>query len=279
MIKAASLTKHYGNKIAVDSLDFTVEPGRVTGFLGPNGAGKSTTMRMILGLDRPTSGSVTVNGRPYTEHRAPLCEVGALLDARAAHKSRTAFKHLLAIAATHGIGARRVRELMEIRMPGIGGIESTRRITELLPDIRVLVLTTYDRDEFAFGALRAGAAGFLLKNTRPEELVAAIRTVHTGDSVVSPRVTTKLIEVTVPHLEGEGTPDAAEELAVLSGRERDVFLLVGQGGTNTEIAQALFLSESTVKTHFGRVLLKLGRDNRVQVVIRAYELGVVGGEK
>lgn len=83
MIKAASLTKHYGNKIAVDSLDFTVEPGRVTGFLGPNGAGKSTTMRMILGLDRPTSESVTVNGRPYTEHRAPLCEVGALLDARA----------------------------------------------------------------------------------------------------------------------------------------------------------------------------------------------------
>lgn len=224
MIKAASLTKHYGNKIAVDSLDFTVEPGRVTGFLGPNGAGKSTTMRMILGLDRPTSGSVTVNGRPYTEHRAPLCEVGALLDARAAHKSRTAFKHLLAIAATHGID----------------GIESTRRITELLPDIRVLVLTTYDRDEFAFGALRAGAAGFLLKNTRPEELVAAIRTVHTGDSVVSPRVTTKLIEVTVPHLEGEGTPDAAEELAVLSGRERDVFLLVGQGGPILKLRRPCF---------------------------------------
>lgn len=224
MIKAASLTKHYGNKIAVDSLDFTVEPGRVTGFLGPNGAGKSTTMRMILGLDRPTSGSVTVNGRPYTEHRAPLCEVGALLDARAAHKSRAAFKHLLAIAATHGID----------------GIESTRRITELLPDIRVLVLTTYDRDEFAFGALRAGAAGFLLKNTRPEELVAAIRTVHTGDSVVSPRVTTKLIEVTVPHLEGEGTPDAAEELAVLSGRERDVFLLVGQGGPILKLRRPCF---------------------------------------
>lgn len=114
MIKVKSLTKHYGKKVAVDSLDFTVEPGRVTGFLGPNGAGKSTTMRMILGLDRPTSGSAEVNGRTYVEHQAPLREVGALLDAQAAHKRRTAYKHLLAIAATHGIGAARVREVIEL---------------------------------------------------------------------------------------------------------------------------------------------------------------------
>ena len=108
MITAEGLTKRYGAKTAVDSLDFTVHPGRVTGFLGPNGAGKSTTMRMIVGLDRPTSGTVTVNGAPFARHRAPLHEVGALLDAKAVHTGRTAENHLRAMAATHGIGERRV---------------------------------------------------------------------------------------------------------------------------------------------------------------------------
>ena len=114
MIKAHQLTKRYRSKTAVDNIDFTVEPGRVTGFLGPNGAGKSTTMRMILGLDRPTSGTVEVNGKPYTQHTAPLREVGALLDGRATHPGRTAYKHLLALAATHGIGSSRVREVIEL---------------------------------------------------------------------------------------------------------------------------------------------------------------------
>ncbi|QEV98915.1 ATP-binding cassette domain-containing protein [Microbacterium caowuchunii] len=114
MIRVRSLTKRYGRKVAVDGIDFTVEPGRVTGFLGPNGAGKSTTMRMIVGLDRPTEGTAEVNGRPYRELPAPLREVGVLLDARAAHRRRTAYKHLLAIAATHRIGAERVREVMDI---------------------------------------------------------------------------------------------------------------------------------------------------------------------
>ncbi len=166
--------------------------------------------------------------------------------------------------------------LMDVRMPGAGGIEATQRITDSLPDTRVLVLTTYDRDEFAFGALRAGAAGFVLKNTRPEELVAAIRTVKTGDAVVSPRITAKLIQVAVPHLGEKESPESEQVLSALSDRERSVFLLVGRGQTNTEIANTLHLSESTVKTHFGRVLMKLGLNSRVQAVIRAYELGLVG---
>ncbi len=114
MIEAIGLTKRYGDKTAVDDLTFTVEPGIVTGFLGPNGAGKSTTMRMIIGLDAPTSGTVTVNGRRYDEHAAPLHEVGALLEARAIHTGRTAENHLRAMAATTGIGRRRVHEVIDL---------------------------------------------------------------------------------------------------------------------------------------------------------------------
>ncbi len=113
MIEARSLTKRYGDTVAVDDLSFTVRPGVVTGFLGPNGAGKSTTMRMILGLDEPTAGSVTVNGRPYREHAAPLREVGALLDARSVHPARSAYHHLLALAQTCGIGRSRVDEVID----------------------------------------------------------------------------------------------------------------------------------------------------------------------
>ena len=124
MIEARSLTKAYGDKKAVDEISFTVRPGRVTGFLGPNGAGKSTTMRMIVGLDAPTSGSVTVNGLPYQRHRAPLREVGVLLDAKAVHPSRSARAHLLALAATHGITAARVGEVIE--MTGLGSVAGKR---------------------------------------------------------------------------------------------------------------------------------------------------------
>ncbi|MGW1991644.1 ABC transporter ATP-binding protein [Embleya sp. NPDC001921] len=114
MIKADALTKRYGPKTAVEALTFTVRPGVVTGFLGPNGAGKSTTMRMILGLDHPTSGTITVNGRRYADHRAPLHEVGALLEAKAVHTGRSAYNHLLSMAATTGIPTRRVREVIEM---------------------------------------------------------------------------------------------------------------------------------------------------------------------
>lgn len=114
MIEAQGLTKKYGSKVAVNNLSFTVRPGIVTGFLGPNGSGKSTTMRMIIGLDAPSKGRVTVNGKPYAEHRAPLREVGALLEARAVHTGRTAENHLRAMAATTGIGRRRVEEVIDL---------------------------------------------------------------------------------------------------------------------------------------------------------------------
>ena len=124
MIEARGLTKKYGETTAVDDLTFTVAAGSVTGFLGPNGAGKSTTMRMILGLDAPTSGSVTVNGKPYAAHRRPLHEVGALLEARAVHTGRSARNHLLAMAATTGIGRVRVDEVIDL--VGLDGVAGRR---------------------------------------------------------------------------------------------------------------------------------------------------------
>ncbi|MCL3862548.1 ABC transporter ATP-binding protein, partial [Actinotalea sp. K2] len=124
MIEATGLTKRYGTKTAVDDITFTVAPGKVTGFLGPNGAGKSTTMRMIVGLDRPTHGTVSVNGHPYRTHRAPLAQVGTLLDAKAIHTGRTAANHLHAMAATHGIKRTRVDEVIE--MTGLGQVARKR---------------------------------------------------------------------------------------------------------------------------------------------------------
>ncbi|MFT2817867.1 ABC transporter ATP-binding protein [Leifsonia sp. A12D58] len=124
MIEIQGLTKTYGDKVAVDNVTFTIAPGRVTGFLGPNGAGKSTTMRMIVGLDRPTRGTALVNGKRYADHAAPLHEVGALLDAKAIHTGRTAYNHLRAMAATHGISQRRVHEV--IAMTGLESVAKKR---------------------------------------------------------------------------------------------------------------------------------------------------------
>jgi ABC-2 type transport system ATP-binding protein len=124
MIEAHDLTKRYGTKAAVDGISFIIEPGTVTGFLGPNGAGKSTTMRMIVGLDRPTTGTVTVNGKPYAQHRSPLREVGVLLDAKAVHPGRSARAHLRTMATTHGIPASRVDEVIELT--GLGAVAKKR---------------------------------------------------------------------------------------------------------------------------------------------------------
>ena len=167
--------------------------------------------------------------------------------------------------------------LMDIRMPGTDGIEATQRITAAGPLPKVLVLTTFDLDEYAFGALRAGASGFLLKDVRPGELVAAIRTVAAGDAVVSPRVTRRLLEEyaqVLPLAPGQ-REQQYPQLAALTEREREVLIAVARGLSNTEIAASLFVSEATVKSHVGRILSKLALRDRVQVVVLAYEAGLI----
>ncbi|MGW0860835.1 LuxR C-terminal-related transcriptional regulator [Streptomyces sp. NPDC002611] len=177
MIEARELTKRYGDKTVVDHLSFTVKPGEVTGFLGPNGAGKSTTMRMIVGLDAPTRGSVTVGGTAYA---------------------------------------------------------------------------------------------------RPEELVAGIHAVATGDAVVAPRLTRRLLDAYAHQVLAPADPPVPDpRLGALSDREREVLVAIGQGWTNAEIAERLVLSESTVKKHVGRVLAKIGARDRIQAVITAYDAGLV----
>ncbi|GAA1023808.1 MULTISPECIES: response regulator transcription factor [Amycolatopsis] len=160
--------------------------------------------------------------------------------------------------------------LMDVRMPVTDGIEATRQILRGRPQTRVLILTTFDLDEYAFAGLKAGASGFLLKNARPEELLSAIRTVAAGNAVVSPRITRRLLEKFRPHLPDT---DAAgdERLNKLSAREREVLVQVGSGLSNAEIAAALHLAEATVKSHLGRILHKLELRDRIQAVIFAYE--------
>jgi DNA-binding NarL/FixJ family response regulator len=169
--------------------------------------------------------------------------------------------------------------VMDARMPRLDGVEATRRIRLAGERPRVLMLTTFDLDEYAFAALKAGASGFLLKDVPPDELLFAIRAVHSGDSVVAPSTTRRLIDQFAALLPGV-QPEAPAELAELTDREREVLLHVAQGSSNQEIAQLLFVSEATVKTHVGRVLAKLGLRDRVQAVVYAYEHGLVrAGQK
>ncbi len=164
--------------------------------------------------------------------------------------------------------------LMDVRMPRLDGIEATRRLLAT-PGFgaRIVVLTTFDLDEHAFAALRAGASGFLVKDAPAEEVLQAVRTVHAGDSVISPSTTRRLLDHVAPTLPA-GAP-RADPLAALTDREREVFLLIARGASNAEVRDRLFLAEPTVKTHVGRILAKLGLRDRVQLVILAYETGVV----
>ncbi|WP_131106726.1 response regulator transcription factor [Ornithinimicrobium sufpigmenti] len=174
--------------------------------------------------------------------------------------------------------------LMDIRMPRLDGVQATRRLQERDDPARVLVLTTFDLDEYVYAALKAGASGFLLKDAGPAELLSAIRAVHAGDAAMAPSTTRRMLERFVPDLPDAGEENAAAaqrraataRLAPLTDREREVLEAVGRGLTNSEIAAELFLAEATVKTHIGRVLHKLGLRDRVHMVITAYETGLVG---
>ncbi|GAA1371541.1 response regulator transcription factor [Luteococcus sanguinis] len=167
--------------------------------------------------------------------------------------------------------------LMDIRMPVMDGVAATRRITAEHPECKVLVLTTFDLDEYVFSALQAGASGFLLKDAGPAELLAGIRAIHSGEAVVAPSATRRLLERFVPSLPVGSTDRRTgdERLTPLTEREREVLTCVGQGMTNSEIAGHLFLAEATVKTHIGHVLAKMGLRDRVQMVVLAYDTGLV----
>lgn len=164
--------------------------------------------------------------------------------------------------------------LMDVRMPDTDGITATRRIVEECPQSRVIVLTTFDLDEYAFAALRAGASGFLLKDVGPSELLASIRAVAGGDAAISSRVSRRMLELFSQRLPS-GPPAAGDEaVASLTPRELEILVAIARGLTNTEIGERLTVAESTVKTHVGRVLMKLGLRDRVHAVIFAYEHGL-----
>ncbi len=248
MIEAFGLSKRYGAKLAVDDLSFTVRPGTVTGFLGPNGSGKSTTMRLLLGLDRPTAGSARVNGRSYTEMKAPLCEVGALLEARAIHTGRSARNHLLALAATNGIPKRRVDEA--IGLVGLESVASKRAggfslgmgqrlgiASALLGDPHTLIL-----DEPVNGL---DPEGILWIRTLMKRLAAEGRTVFVSSHLMSEMALTASHLIVV----GQGrliADSSVEELTRTSAREtvlvrtdetarlRDLLTTAGASVTTTD---------------------------------------------
>jgi DNA-binding NarL/FixJ family response regulator len=162
--------------------------------------------------------------------------------------------------------------LMDVRMPDLDGIAATRELARAAPQVRVLILTTFEQDDYIFGALRAGASGFLVKRTRPEELIAAVHTIADGEALLSPSVTRRVID----RMAQQPTPELAGQakLETLTPREREVLELIARGLSNREIAAVIVVEESTVRTHIKRILMKLGLRDRVQAVIFAYETGV-----
>ncbi|WP_330276497.1 response regulator transcription factor [Lentzea sp. NBC_00516] len=165
--------------------------------------------------------------------------------------------------------------LMDIRMPGMDGLEACRRIVQEPGDSRVLMLTTFDLDRYVYEALAAGASGFLLKDVTPEHLIASVRLVETGDALLAPSITRRLVERFASGVSGVSAPAVHRDLAVLTPREREVLALVGSGRSNSEIASYLTLSEATVKTHVARIFAKLELRDRAQAVVLAYETGLV----
>ena len=167
--------------------------------------------------------------------------------------------------------------LMDIRMPTLDGISATRAVLDTHPDLKVLILTTFDLDDYAFAGLRAGASGFLLKDTRPTELAEAIRTVASGEAVVSPRITQRMLEMFASSLPSSGAPPRISDSRIdaLTPREKEILVLMSQGLSNAEIAEHLVVSATTVKTHVGNVLAKLDVRDRVQAVVVAYETGLM----
>ncbi|BCB87189.1 response regulator [Phytohabitans suffuscus] len=204
---------------------------------------------------------------------------------------RSGFRMILAAGGIEVVGeaadgaeaveaVRRLRPdvaLMDIRMPGMDGLEATRRVLEHSPECRVLMLTTFDLDRYVYAALAAGASGFLLKDVTPEHLVAAVRLVDTGDALLAPSITRRLVErfAATDATATAGPPAIHRDLAGLTPREREVLTLMGRGLSNSEIAAALTLSEATVKTHAAHVFGKLGLRDRAQAVVLAYETGLV----
>jgi DNA-binding NarL/FixJ family response regulator len=162
--------------------------------------------------------------------------------------------------------------LMDVRMPDLDGIAATRELARVAPSVRVLILTTFEQDDYVFGALRAGASGFLVKRTRPEALIAAVHTIASGDSLLSPSVTRRVID----RMAQQPTPDLGDQarLDELTPREREILGLIARGLSNREIAKSLIVEESTIRTHVKRILMKLGLRDRIQVVIFAYETGM-----
>lgn len=166
--------------------------------------------------------------------------------------------------------------LMDVRMPTLDGIEATRRIITANPHARIIILTTFDLDEYAFGGLRAGASGFLLKDARPDELISAIRAVAIGDAAVSGRVTRSMLELFAARLPATSTASSDDDpTAALTPREREILLAIAEGLSNRELCERFFLTESTVKTHVNRVLAKLQLRDRVHAVIFAYDNGLI----
>ena len=233
------------------------DPGHRTG-RAVNGRQAADPISVILVDDQPL---LRKGFRMVLEEEAGIVVVGEASDG----------------AAAVALVARRRPDVvvMDVRMPGMDGIEATQAILAAEPRSRVLILTTFDLDEYAFGALRLGASGFILKDVLPSEFVRALRSVADGDAVIAPSVTRRLLDAFAHQLPDPQREASRPELSQLTAREREILIELAGGFSNAEIAERLFVTEATVKTHLGRVLSKLGLRDRVQAVVYAYEAGLV----